>query len=139
MARNSRTEDEQPSAPLWLVTFSDLMTLLLTFFVLLLSLSTLDNRKLKIAIVFDYGAFRFEVWLSGANRKIQSEYWRLIKESGWDKYELSSDPAREDYVIGQVLVGEPDFSDLDVLTSRIEQGTLEFIEEVEVALSGLDS
>jgi chemotaxis protein MotB len=30
----------------WLVTFSDLMTLLLTFFVLLLSMSSMDNAKL---------------------------------------------------------------------------------------------
>lgn len=50
MLNRSNTEEDQPGAPLWLVTFSDLMTLLLTFFILLLSFSTLDNRKLKIAI-----------------------------------------------------------------------------------------
>ncbi len=32
-------------APLWIVTFSDMMTLLLTFFVLLLSMATLDQVK----------------------------------------------------------------------------------------------
>lgn len=32
-------------APLWMVTFSDMMTLLLTFFVLLLSMATLDQVK----------------------------------------------------------------------------------------------
>ncbi len=37
-------------APGWMVTFADLMTLLLTFFVLLLSMSTLDNQKVKLAL-----------------------------------------------------------------------------------------
>ncbi|MHC4532621.1 MAG: flagellar motor protein MotB [Planctomycetota bacterium] len=44
-------EDEAPGAPEWMVTFSDCMTLLLTFFVLLLSFSSFDDkvfRKLKI-------------------------------------------------------------------------------------------
>ena len=43
--------DEAPGAPEWMVTFSDCMTLLLTFFVLLLSFSSFDNRifrKLKV-------------------------------------------------------------------------------------------
>lgn len=33
----------------WMVTFSDLLTLLLTFFVLLISMSSLDSKKLKEA------------------------------------------------------------------------------------------
>ena len=37
-------EDEPAGAPEWMVTFSDCMTLLLTFFVLLLSFSSFDNR-----------------------------------------------------------------------------------------------
>ena len=43
--------DEAPGAPVWMVTFSDCMTLLLTFFVLLLSFSSFDDkvfRKLKV-------------------------------------------------------------------------------------------
>ena len=44
-------EDEMAGAPEWMVTFSDCMTLLLTFFVLLLSFSSFDNkvfRRLKV-------------------------------------------------------------------------------------------
>jgi chemotaxis protein MotB len=46
MAREKKQTlpDEQPGAPEWMVTFSDCMTLLLTFFVLLLSFSSFDNR-----------------------------------------------------------------------------------------------
>jgi chemotaxis protein MotB len=46
MARTKRqSEPEEPQgAPEWMVTFSDCMTLLLTFFVLLLSFSSFDER-----------------------------------------------------------------------------------------------
>jgi len=40
-------EDETPGAPEWMVTFSDCMTLLLTFFVLLLSFSSFDERVFR--------------------------------------------------------------------------------------------
>ena len=35
---------------------------------------SLKRRKLKIAIVFIHDTFRFEVWLSGSNRKVQEKY-----------------------------------------------------------------
>ena len=44
-------EDDAAGAPEWMVTFSDCMTLLLTFFVLLLTFSSFDNRifrRLKV-------------------------------------------------------------------------------------------
>jgi len=50
MARKKKQEAGMAGAPLWLVTYSDMVTLLLTFFILLLSFSTLDNKKLKVAI-----------------------------------------------------------------------------------------
>ena len=99
---------------------------------------SLKRRRLKTAIVFVYDSFRFEVWLSGSNRKVQSRYWELLRESDWNKYHFASNPKREDYVIDHVLVGSPDFGDLDALTSQIERGTLEFIKDVEGALSRLD-
>ncbi len=48
MAKKEKKPDE--GAPGWMVTFADLMTLLLTFFVLLLSMSTLDNQRIKVAL-----------------------------------------------------------------------------------------
>lgn len=45
--KKSYPEEDQPAgAPDWMVTFSDCMTLLLTFFVLLLSFSTFGKRTL---------------------------------------------------------------------------------------------
>jgi len=55
MARRnvSQEEEEAPGAPEWMVTFSDCMTLLLTFFVLLLSFSSFDNKEFsKLQVVF---------------------------------------------------------------------------------------
>jgi len=43
-AKKQPEPDEDPGAPEWMVTFSDCMTLLLTFFVLLLSFSSFDEK-----------------------------------------------------------------------------------------------
>ena len=48
--KKSGQAEEDAGAPAWMVTFADLMTLLLTFFVLLLSMSTLDNQRIKLAL-----------------------------------------------------------------------------------------
>jgi hypothetical protein len=96
---------------------------------------SLKRRKLKIAVVFVYDTFRFEVWLSGNNRKVQAEYWKLIKESGWKKYHLSPQTKGVDSVLDHILVDNPDFSDLDVLTKQLEKGTLKFTKDVENFLS----
>ncbi|MDP8221961.1 MAG: flagellar motor protein MotB [Candidatus Lernaella stagnicola] len=47
----ARKKDAGPGSDpnAWMVTFSDLLTLLLTFFVLLISMSSLDDKKLKEA------------------------------------------------------------------------------------------
>jgi hypothetical protein len=92
---------------------------------------SLKERKLKPAIVFVYDTFRFEIWLAAANKQVQSTYWELIKDSGWDKYRLVPTVKGYDSIIEDVLVEEPDFSDLDALTEQIERGTLDFIEDVE--------
>jgi hypothetical protein len=44
------------------------------------------HRNLKIAIVFNYQAFRFEAWLAGTNRQVQRKYWELFKDGRWTEY-----------------------------------------------------
>jgi chemotaxis protein MotB len=44
----------------WITTYTDLMILLLTFFVLLLSMATIDNRKKRLALNSFVGAFGFK-------------------------------------------------------------------------------
>ncbi len=44
--KKNDVQEEAAGAPEWMVTFSDCMTLLLTFFVLLLSFSSFDNKDI---------------------------------------------------------------------------------------------
>lgn len=55
MARKAKKE--APGAPAWMVTFSDMVTLLLTFFVLLLSMARMDKMKFLDAAGSLRGAF----------------------------------------------------------------------------------
>jgi hypothetical protein len=95
----------------------------------------LKNRKLKIAIVFIHETVRFEAWLAGYNRQVQQRYWKLFKESGWNKYRIPSTIKGVDSIIECTLSDNPDFSDPDALTEQIEGGTLSFIEDIEDFLS----
>lgn len=95
---------------------------------------TLKNRKLKIAVVFVYNTFRFEVWLSGANKNVQSKYWKLFTENKWEKYAVVPSIQGYDSIMEHILVANPDFSDMDVLTEQIVRETKQFIRDVECFL-----
>jgi hypothetical protein len=96
---------------------------------------SLKKRNLKIGIVFIHETCRFEVWLFGYNKQVQSKYWKLFKESNWNKYHIAPATKGVDYIIDYTLVDNPDFSDLDALTKQIEKGTLNFINAIEDFLS----
>jgi len=96
---------------------------------------SLKSRKLKIAIVFIHKTVRFEVWLVGSNRQVQEKYWRVFKEGGWNKYRISENVKRADYITAYTLVNNPDFGNLDALIKQIEKGTLIFVNDIEDFLS----
>jgi hypothetical protein len=96
---------------------------------------SIKQKNLKIAIVFLHEPFRFEVWLAGYNKQVQSKYWKLFKESDWNKNHNVSTTKGVDSIMEYILVDNPDFSDLDALTKQIERETLKFIKEVESFLS----
>lgn len=50
MGKQKKQEDPPAGAPAWMTTFSDLMNLLLCFFVLLFSMSTVDAEKFEVII-----------------------------------------------------------------------------------------
>jgi chemotaxis protein MotB len=56
--RNS-DDEESGGAPAWIITFADMMSLLLCFFVLLLSFSTMDLEKFKAVAESMREAFQF--------------------------------------------------------------------------------
>jgi hypothetical protein len=96
---------------------------------------SLGQRKLKVAIVLIHESMRFEVWLAGYNKQVQSKYWKIFKESNWNKYHIVPTTKGADSILEHLLVDDPDFRDLDKLTKQIERGTMKFIEDVEGFLS----
>jgi len=92
---------------------------------------SLKHRDLKIAIVFNYEAFRFEAWLSGTNRQVQWKYWELFKDSQWTEYRVVTPAKGVDSIIECNLADDFDFGDLDSLTASIEENTVKFINDIE--------
>lgn len=56
MRRRQREEEQQSGAPGWMVSYADLTQLLLTFFILLFALSSIDAYKFRQAVVSLQGA-----------------------------------------------------------------------------------
>jgi hypothetical protein len=96
---------------------------------------SLGRKKLKIAVVFIHESMKFEVWLAGFNKQVQSKYWKMFKESKWDKYHIVSTIKSADSILEHTLVDNPNFRDLDKLTRQIEKETLKFIKDIERFLS----
>lgn len=65
MARKKKQEESAPGSPAWMATFSDLMNLLLCFFVLLFSMSNVDSEKLEALLASLSG--NFSVFTSGSS------------------------------------------------------------------------
>ncbi len=97
---------------------------------------SLRHRHLKIAIVFNYDAFRFEVWLSARNQQIQRQYWKLLKDIPWPGYRIAPPAKWVDSILECDLVSDFDLDDPDALTAIIEANTLAFIDRIESFLAG---
>ena len=69
---------------------------------------SLKQNNLKIAIVFIHEALRFEVWLAGTNKQVQTKYWNLFKESHWDQYTIVPRTKGVDSIIETIGVTNPD-------------------------------
>lgn len=66
-SRPRRPEDPKKGAPLWMATFSDLVTLLLTFFVLLLAMANFDDTAKVEAVLL---SIREALGGAGLERKL---------------------------------------------------------------------
>jgi len=64
MARKRKQQVESSGSPEWMTTFSDLMNLLLCFFILLFSMSTIDAQKLE-AVAASFSQ-TFSIFSAGA-------------------------------------------------------------------------
>lgn len=96
---------------------------------------SLKHHDLKVAIVFNYDAFRFEAWLAGSNRKVQRQYWELFRDSKWADYRVVPPASGIDSIIECDLAKDFDLNDPHALTSMIETTTAAFIDDIEKFLS----
>ena len=90
---------------------------------------------MKLAVVFNYEAFRFEGWLAGRNRKVQQKYWKVFRDCQWDGCRVVAPAKDVDAIIECTLAEGLDLEDLDALTSSIENATIRFIDRIEGFLS----
>ena len=93
------------------------------------------RHGLKVAVVFNYGAFRFEAWLAARNRTVQRQYWELFKDRNWPAYRVVAPAAGIDSILECDLINDFDLGSPDILTSTIEMATHAFINEIEKCLS----
>ena len=49
MKKKIEEASDEPTAPFWMTTYGDMVTLLLTFFILMISFANMDERKWAIA------------------------------------------------------------------------------------------
>ena len=92
---------------------------------------SLKEWQLKIVVIFIHDNFTFEVWLSGYNKIIETKYRALFAKKQWRKYHIAPTTEGIEYVIKHLLIGHPDFSNLDALTRQIEKGIRQYPEHLE--------
>ncbi len=85
--RRAAPEEKSGGAPAWVVTFADLATLMLTFFVLLLSFANTDIQKFKDMLGSVQDAF-------GVSKETKGAYQSVLKGTEEDK-EGASDATSE--------------------------------------------
>jgi chemotaxis protein MotB len=51
----NESDDDAPTAPFWMTTFSDMMTILMTFFVMIVSMSEVEVKKFERALSYFQG------------------------------------------------------------------------------------
>lgn len=91
---------------------------------------SLKDRGLKVAVVFIHESCRFEAWLAASNRPLQARYWRHLSQANWATYRLVPPATGVDSILEHVLASDPDWADLDALTSQIERETMRLVQDV---------
>lgn len=75
----------------------------------------LKDHGLKIQVVFMHSTCRFEIWMSGYNRKIQSQYIDLMALHHCP-FEKSKDPCHTDFIAKIVIDDIDDPTSLKMMT-----------------------
>ena len=95
-------------------------------------------RDLKLAIVFDYSSFRFQVWLAARNRSVQRRYWEVLSRHDWEQYPLVEPGAGVDAITVLDVADGLELQDPGPLTSRIASAVATFAGDLERFLAEHD-
>ncbi len=95
----------------------------------------LRSKKLRFGIVLNHQKMRFELWLMGQNAEDQVNYWELLKHTKWNKDRFVM-PRYS--VLEAILIEEPDFNNLDVLTDEITIRAIDIAEEIQDFIKNID-
>jgi hypothetical protein len=96
----------------------------------------LKSNVLKVAIVFNYTKFQFEIWLSAVNRKKRDELLNLIFKSKWNKYKTVENNENADAIVEFKIKGTDEFGDKNKIVSIIAREATKFIDEIESFVGG---
>jgi len=91
--------------------------------------SELKAKGIKIQVVFVHKIFRFEVWVSGYNRKIQCAYYEKLKTQTIP-YVLNNNPNQVDYIIKKPLNESLDLGDGFGVLNVIKASVLESVKYI---------
>ncbi len=95
----------------------------------------LKSKKLKLGLVLNHSEMRFEIWLLGNTKSVQTNYWNLLKKFKWNK-DRKEMPKYS--VVEVVIESNPDFDNLPLLSEKIEKQLIEISDEIIGALKKLD-
>lgn len=98
----------------------------------------LKARSLKIAIVFNYETFSFEVWLAARNRQVQGHYWKLLVNTCYKKHPLVEPTVGVDAIVQATLAADYSLEAEDNLTERIIEGVTAFEHDISAFLDKVD-
>ncbi len=77
--KRGNNDFEEPSSPAWMTTYGDMMTLLLCFFILLLSFANVDEVKFSTAMYFLQGALGILPEMDSTNESSKIQKMKEIK------------------------------------------------------------
>jgi hypothetical protein len=94
----------------------------------------LKSKGLKVAVVFNYYDFRFEIWLSASNKDIQKKYWDQMRDYPWKGYKVVPTVQGNDSILEYVI--EEGIEDLEYLKKVVEAKVDRFVEDIEEWIRG---
>jgi chemotaxis protein MotB len=93
--RRNKSKNSSDGPAEWLLTYSDLVTLLLTFFVLLFSMASIDKQKFEQIASSLKSAFRYDSGSDMFHDNKGEDIISLIEENNaidWENYEINNYP-----------------------------------------------